>query len=213
MQATRKARPRRRAPFTAARRAAVVQAALHFVVERYRLDAAAAERLAAIPVRWRAGAGRSAFYPRPARGYGVPHIQIRVPRGAAARWHTYRRVRARLSTPAGGIELPVELLVTVVLVHEYTHAVQHGVCGGSKRRYSEVETTENEIEFVRRHAPAAFEQLVHVQRGVVRRVRRRGHVKGAGPDGGTRRAPRNPALAALRMLRDIIQRYRSGRAE
>lgn len=101
--------------------------------------------------------------------------------------------------------------MTVVLVHEYTHAVQHGVCGGSKRRYSEVETTENEIEFVRRHAPVAFEQLVHVQRGVVRRVRRRGRVKGAGLDGSTRRASRNPALAALRMLRDIIQRYRSGR--
>lgn len=189
-----------------------MQAALHFVVERYRLDAAAAERLAAIPVRWRAGAGRSAFYPRPARGYGVPHIQIRVPRGAEARWHTYRRVRARLSTPAGGIEMPVELLVTVVLVHEYTHAVQHGVCGGGKRRYSEVETTENEVEFVRRHAPAAFEQLVHVQAGVGQRARTRKAVK-ATRKGGKKPGPSgNPALKALRMLRDIIQRYRSGRA-
>ena len=74
-------------------------------------------------------------------------------------------------------------LATAVLVHELTHALQHGAAGHGRRRFSEVETTENEIEFVRRRAPEAFAQLVPV----VRRTRR-----------GTRKQP--SGLAALRAI-------------
>jgi hypothetical protein len=80
------------------------------------------------------------------------------------RWHTYRRVRAGLVTPPEGIPVPAGLHATIALVHELTHAVQHGMCGTPKRRYSEVETTASEIEFVRRVAPEVHAKLVPVQR-------------------------------------------------
>lgn len=156
------AAPIRRSPLTAAVRRQIVERACAFVRQRYRMDATAAAALVELPVVWRRGGGRSAFYPRPCRGFAGPHIVLRIPRGAFGRWCTYRRVRARLSTPREGVELPVDLLLTVVLIHEFTHAVQHGVCGGTARRFSEVETTENEIEFIRVHAPRAHAQLVSV---------------------------------------------------
>lgn len=136
--------------------------ALAFVAERYGLDAARTATLAAIPVRWKRARGSSAFYLRAAHGFAGPHILVRVPGGARVRWHTYRRARARFATPPGGIDLDVPTFAGAVLVHELTHALQHGVAGEPKRRYSEVETTENELEYVRRRAPDAYARLVPV---------------------------------------------------
>lgn len=203
---------RRRKTLTEEFREGVVSRAGEFICQRYRLDATAAERLKALPVRWRRGCGRSAFYRRACRGYDGPHILLRVPSGISAGWHTYRRVRARLSTPRGGIEMPIDVLMTVVLIHEYTHAVQHGVCGHAPRKYSEVETTENEIEFVRLHAPDAFARLVGVMSPKNARARtslRRAANKWSGIV-----EPRPPAsrpsgarALALRILRSILVRY------
>jgi hypothetical protein len=169
-------------------------AALGFIGERYRLTPLQLAELASIPVRWRRGSGSSAYYTRRAHGFDRPHILLRVPRGASARWHTYRRARARFGTPPGGIELDVRVLAGAVLVHELTHAVQHGAAGEARRRFSEVETTENEIEFVRRHAPAAFAQLVPVLRrkraGAASRSAARGSLQSRTPRG----------LAALRAI-------------
>jgi hypothetical protein len=159
--------------------------ALAFVVARYGLDASQSAALEAVPIRWKRSRGCSAFYMRGAHGFRGPHILLRVPPGATGTWNTYRRARARFSTPPGGIALPVRVLATAVLVHEYTHAIQHGIAGGAKRRYSEVETTENEIEFVRTAAPEAFARLVPVER---RTPRRRG----------SRRKAAATGLAALR---------------
>jgi hypothetical protein len=143
-------------------RQSIHREALAFVAERYGLDAGRAAALAAIPVRWKRARGSSAFYLRAAHGFDGPHILLRVPGGSRVRWHTYRRARARFATPPGGIDLDVPTFAGAVLVHELTHALQHGVAGEPKRRYSEVETTENELEFVRRRAPEAYARLVPV---------------------------------------------------
>jgi hypothetical protein len=173
---------------TARAKAAIHREALDFVCERYALEESQRDALAAIPIRWRRGRGASAYYPRRAHGFAGPHILLRVAPGASARWHTYRRARARFTTPPGGIELATRTLAAAVLVHELTHALQHGAAGGDRRRFSEVETTGNEIEFVRRRAPEAFAQL----QPVVRKARRRpGRKAAAKPASG---------LAALRAI-------------
>lgn len=185
-------------------RQAIHRDALSFVAERYGLDDAQSGALAAIPVRWKRARGSSAFYLRAAHGFAGPHILVRVPGGARVRWHTYRRARARFATPPGGIDLDVPTFAGAVLVHELTHALQHGMAGEPKRRYSEVETTENEIEFVRLAAPEAFARLVPVVRVPARRAKPRA----AAP----RPLPvREPSAAhpasALHALRTIVLRF------
>lgn len=157
----------------------VVRTAIDFLVEREGLSVAQRTQLEAVPIRWRRRRGPSRFYLGPAHGFRQPHILVSVGRGATVRWHTYRRVRAGLSTPREGLVMSVELYVTLALVHEFTHALQHGVCGTPKRRYSEVETTDNEIAFVRRMAPELHAQLVPVKsKAPARRARKTGLATG-----------------------------------
>ena len=160
-----------RAPsrLTAALKRRVVQQAIDFLVQVEELTPAQREQLQAVPIRWRRRRGRSRFYTGAAHGFSGPHILLCVGRGHEVRWHTYTRVRSGLTTPREGIAMPMPLYVSVVLVHELTHALQHGVCGTPKRRYSEVETTDNEIEFVGRMAPRLHAQLVPVRAGEQRR--------------------------------------------
>lgn len=146
--------------FTDALRQRLVTEAIDFLAEVYELDHAQRSALAAVPVRWRRRNGRSAFYLKARHGFDGPHILVSVPRGAVARWSVYRRVRAAWVTPPRGIEMPVTLFAVVVLVHEFTHAIQHGVCGTPKRRYGEVETTRNEIRLIERMAPHLHAQLL-----------------------------------------------------
>jgi hypothetical protein len=140
-----------------------VRDAIEFVVEREGLSPAQRAALEAVPIRWRRRRSASRFYLKASHGFPGPHILVSVARGATVRWHTYRRVRAGLVTPPAGVPVPASLHATIALVHELTHAVQHGVCGTPQRRYSEVETTANEIEFVRRVAPEAHARLVPVR--------------------------------------------------
>ncbi len=199
---------------TAAIRRQIMEQAGAFIRQRYRMDEHAASRLLDVPVVWRRGRGRSAFYPRACKGHDGPHIVLRIPPGAVARWNTYLRVRARWTTPPGGIELPIDVLMTTVLIHEFTHAVQHGVCGHDKRKFSEVETTENEIEFMRVHAPSAYAQLVSVPRlprtrltqAERERQLRRALPGRFGPVPATTR-PTGFRAVALRLLREIWVRY------
>jgi hypothetical protein len=142
-----------------------VREAIAFVAERACLSTEQRGALEAVPIRWRRRRGPSRFYLRASHGFPGPHILVSVARGATVRWHTYRRVRAGLVTPPEGIAVSAALHATIALVHELTHALQHGVCGTPPRRYSEVETTANEIEFVRRAAPGVHAQLVRVRTG------------------------------------------------
>lgn len=184
---------------TAKLRADIHGSAVEFVANRYQLTAEQRATLAATPIRWRRGRGASAYYQRHAHGFDRPHILLRVAPGASAYWHTYRRARARYSTPAGGIELETRILATAVLIHELTHALQHGACGHGKRAFSEVETTENEIEFIRQHAPQAFAKLIPV----VRRTRKK--VRGAPPPPSGLAALRAIVLRAAGTLAGLIQ--------
>lgn len=147
-----------------ARKRRIVREAIDFVCERHALSLEQRRALEAVPIRWRRRQGASRFYLRGVHGFSGPHILVSVGRGSMVRWHTYRRVRAGLVTPPEGIPVPAGLHATIALVHELTHAVQHGMCGTPKRRYSEVETTASEIEFVRRVAPEVHAKLVPVQR-------------------------------------------------
>ena len=71
--------------------------------------------------------------------------------------HRLKKEREELVAPPQGIEMPVALFAAVVLVHEFTHAIQHGVCGTPKRPYGEVEILPNapqtpeEIETAKRN--------------------------------------------------------------
>ncbi|MFO0963301.1 MAG: hypothetical protein U0625_10415 [Phycisphaerales bacterium] len=204
------------ARFTPTLRRRVQAEAIAFLAERYGLDAGGCDALAAVPVRWSRARGASAFYPRAAHGHAGPHIRLRVPSGTTGRWHTYRRARARFATPRGGLELPVRILATAVLIHEYTHALQHGIGGGDKRLFSEVETTGNEIEFIRRAAPEAFAQLVPVERRAGARAgsaagRAAAGVTGRTPTrtGGRSRTDPKPA-SGLQALRTILLRFGAG---
>ena len=141
----------------------IVREAIDFVCERETLNAEQRRALEAVPIRWRRRRGASRFYLRGVHGFAGPHILVSVGRGSVVRWHTYRRVRAGLVTPPDGIPVAAALHARIVLVHELTHAVQHGVCGTPRRRYSEVETTANEIEFVRRVAPEVHARLVAIK--------------------------------------------------
>ncbi len=199
-RATRGAAPARGLRLTERARAGIHADAVGHVAARYGLADAERSALAAVPLRWRRGRGSSGFYPRPAHGFPGPHILVKVPTGARTRWHTYRRARARFTTPPGGIELDVRVFATAVLVHELTHALQHGVAGGVRRRYSEVETTENEIEYVRRAAPEAFAQLVPVVRAPARRTKARAAASRALPAGEPAAAHASSALHALRTI-------------
>jgi hypothetical protein len=147
--------------FTARRRSEAMRDAVAFLAERYDLDPAGRAALAAVPVRWRRGRRASTFLaPRD----GSPgRITVTLPRGSRGRWHTYRRVRAGLVTPRSGIEMDLHMLARLILVHELTHAIQHGTCGGPRRRYSEVETTRNEIGMLLRLMPEARERLLPLQ--------------------------------------------------
>lgn len=162
--------------FTDALRRRLVARAIDFLAGEYELDASQRSALHALPIRWRRRHGPSVFYMKSRNGFAGPHILISVPRGETARWSVYRRVRVGLTTPLGGIEMPATLFAMLALVHEFTHAIQHGVCGTPKRCYGEVETTRNEIRFIERVAPDVHARLLPLKA----KPRRRGSAAEAG---------------------------------
>ena len=86
------------------------------------------------------------------------HIKRRV-RIAVKRltWATY--VKKRVGWYANWI--PCELYESWALqfVHEFTHAIQ----GDQRRKYSEVETTRNEIDFAKEFFPHLFGRLTPIE--------------------------------------------------
>ena len=72
------------------------------------------------------------------------------------KWYTYKR--KTVGKMSRGISVPQLLCVTIILLHELTHAVQHF----EGRKYSEVETTENEIEYVGMVSPSTLGRMEEV---------------------------------------------------
>jgi hypothetical protein len=79
------------------------------------------------------------------------------------RWATY--IKKRVGVYADWIPCTQFESWVLQFVHEFTHAVQ----GDEHRKYSEVETTQNEIDCAREHFPHLHRQLTPIQR-IVRRV-------------------------------------------
>ncbi len=75
------------------------------------------------------------------------------------RWATY--IKKRVGAYANWIPCTIYESWTLQFVHEYTHAIQ----GDQKRRYSEVETTRNEIAFAQEFFPHLFMKLAPIASG------------------------------------------------
>jgi len=73
--------------------------------------------------------------------------------------YLYKRVSVKLTAPHGGLLVGCELQVVSALIHELTHYVQ----GIEKRLFSEVETTINEIEYLKNNEPFWYSKLVPVR--------------------------------------------------
>jgi hypothetical protein len=70
----------------------------------------------------------------------------------------YIRHTVGLTTPRTGLNVGYVIATTSHLIHELTHYVQ-GVEG---RKFSEIETTQNEIDFLREYDPYWYEKLIPV---------------------------------------------------
>lgn len=166
---------KRRAPITAKAREEMAARARAFLCRRYHLGPVQSEALAAVPVVWARGRDhqRGRFSTGPGHGAPGAHVYVSVPRGETARRALYARRTAGLTTPPGGLEMPIRLALTLTLVHEYTHALQFGAVPGLDVRRGEVEPTKNEIAFLREQAPAWHARLVPVPPRTARRSARR----------------------------------------
>lgn len=197
----------RRAPITAAVRESIAAEARAFVGQRYGLDAEQLRRLAALPIVWQTGRQvlRGTCYCGPARGQAGPHIRLGIPAGPTATRSLYKRRTARLTTPPGGLEMPVRFALALTLVHEYTHALQYGIAGTEiKVRRGEVEPTRCEIEYLRVRAPELYAALVAVEPDQGRRRQQRSRRQTTRNQTSAARSPRDPPsrLAPLaRLLR------------
>lgn len=81
--------------------------------------------------------------------------------------HFYDRNSCGLTTPKGGIPVPVELDATITLIHELTHYAQ-GVFGNGI--YSEIDTTKNSIEYLEMYHPDIHKKLVKTKSNRVKKT-------------------------------------------
>ena len=77
--------------------------------------------------------------------------------GRRRSWHTYKRKRVGLC--ANGIYVGIKERYILSLIQELTHHIQNI----QKRKASEVETTKNEIEYVKQFHPYLAKQLTTIQ--------------------------------------------------
>jgi len=73
---------------------------------------------------------------------------------------SYKLQRCKLKTPKNGIDVGVELNVTLLIIHEIVHYIQYK----EKRRQSEVETTQAEIDYLYENARHVYNKLVPVRK-------------------------------------------------
>ena len=71
----------------------------------------------------------------------------------------YKRKRCKLTTPKDGIDVGIELRATLSALHECTHHQQRV----SERPMTEVETTNNEIEYLYLYHRDIYNKLIPVK--------------------------------------------------
>lgn len=71
----------------------------------------------------------------------------------SVKWYTYKRKTIGLYADDIYVGLGTNLILN--MIHEYTHFIQ----GMQKRKFSEVETTLNEIEYVKNNHPEIYKKL------------------------------------------------------
>ena len=81
--------------------------------------------------------------------YSPERRKVKIGLGST-KWHTYDR--KTIGVTADEIVIPKLLLITVHIIHEFTHAIQHF----QKRKYSEVETTKNEMDYIQSVSPSTL---------------------------------------------------------
>lgn len=70
--------------------------------------------------------------------------------------HLYNKQTVGLTTPKEGLSVGYVIGTACAIIHELTHFVQ----GAEKRKYSEVETTQNEIDYLKDSDPYWYGRLV-----------------------------------------------------
>lgn len=78
--------------------------------------------------------------------------------GITSKLHLYKKKMINLTTPYVGLNVGYDIATTSLIIHELTHFVQHI----EQRKYSELETTINEIEFLKEKNNYWYSQLVKV---------------------------------------------------
>lgn len=68
----------------------------------------------------------------------------------------YRKATCGLTTPPQGLLIGCEINTACAIIHEITHYIQ----GIEKRKFSEVETTQNEIDYLKQHEPFWYNRLI-----------------------------------------------------
>lgn len=121
---------------------------------------AAAEAWEWICKRYQTTAAMPEFYLSNAARFPKFQRQERRVRIVAKRlkWGTY--VKKRVGFFANWIPCTQYESWTLQFVHEFTHAIQ----ADQKRRYSEVETTRNEIAFAKDHFPHLHAKITAIER-------------------------------------------------
>jgi hypothetical protein len=87
--------------------------------------------------------------------YSPERRKVKIGLGST-KWHTYDR--KTIGVTADEIVIPKLLLITVHIIHEFTHAIQHF----QKRKYSEVETTKNEMDYIQSVSPCTLNRMEEV---------------------------------------------------
>ena len=121
--------------------------AMEYLATRYEMTEGLRQHLEETEI-WFTNERRSFYYPTKRK--------IKLALGRGDKWYTYDRKTVGITSK--GIVVPKLLRITITLIHELTHAVQHF----EDRKYSEVETTENEIEYVGLVSPSTLNRMNEV---------------------------------------------------
>lgn len=128
-----------------------LEMATDFIHERYGYD------VTNMPIEIKITKGnRGRFYSNMRSSHIKPYIQCNIHN----KLYLYTRKTVGLTTPEKGLHVGYFIGMVTCMIHEITHFIQY-IEG---RRYSEVETTQNEVDYLERFAPDAYERLERIDK-------------------------------------------------